>query len=155
MRSVRAVYKKLKEVKYRHLCLYYKAYFKRSPEKCKYNHGYTFIGEDGQKHQIRLCLIHQQSLDIRSGVFPHLIDVCQELQHCRNCNAFVFRLSEEEIRKHFEEELKDHKIKTKKYPDICALEWVLEQSVIGIPPLNWIQKIWFTTKRVLTKNRLL
>lgn len=155
MRSVRAVYKKLKEVKYRHLALHYKTYFKRYPTKCRYNRGYSFIGEDGNNHEIRLCLLHQPNLDIRSGVFPHLVDVCQEMNHCRNCDAFTFLLSEEDIKKSFEEELKDHKIKMKKYPDICALEWVLEQSVVGIPPFNWIQKVWYTTKRVLTRNKIL
>jgi len=88
-------------------------------------------------------------------VTPHLLDVCQEQNHCKNCNAFVARYSREDIKNMFNEELNDKKIRSIKYPDICALEWVLEKSVPGIPPITWIQKLYISLKISILKNRIL
>lgn len=151
MRNVRSVYQKLREVKYHYLVKIYKRYFKRIPENCMYNHPYTF-STNNHRVEIRLCLLHQPNLNLKSGVFPHLIEICHEVHHC---NGFIPRYTKQDIQKLFEEELKNKKIKEKKYTDICALEWILEQSVLGIPPLNWIQKVYFTIKKQLSKNRVL
>jgi len=99
-------------------------------------------------------MLHQPDLDLSAGVYPHLIDVCQIPGHCTNCNGFICRYTKEDVQKIFEEELNNQKVKSKKYPDICALEWVLEQSVVGIPPLNYIQKIYFFFKKIISKKFL-
>ena len=151
MKNVRAVYQKLRDVKYHHLVKLYKKYFKKISENCKYNYLYRF----STSTEIRLCLLHQSNLNLESGIFPHLVEVCQELHHCSNCNGFVIRYTKKDIQKFFEEQLKSRKIKEKNYPDICALEWVLEQSAIGIPPLSWIQKFYFYIKKWLSKNQIL
>jgi hypothetical protein len=151
MRNVRAVYTKLKDVKYVHLVKLYKKHLKRIPENCKYNYKYIISG----KAPIHLCLFHQPGVDLDNGIFPHLVDICQDMQHCKNCNAFVSQYNKKDIQKFFEWRLENKKLKEREYPDLCALEWVLEQSVLGIPPLNIIQKIWFYIKKWLSKNKVL
>lgn len=150
MRNVRSVYTKLRDVKYFHLTKLYKEYLKKIPENCKYNFRYQI----SEKAEIRLCLLHQPDLDLSKGIYPYLIDVCQIPEHCKNCNAFICKYSKEDIQTIFDNELGNQKLKAKKYPDICALEWVLEQSVVGIPPLNYIQKIFFFLRRWITQRML-
>jgi hypothetical protein len=149
MRNTRAVYQKLREVRYFHLVELYKRLSKRVPENCRYNYPYVISGENNAPVEIRLCLLHQPNLDLKTKVIPHLIDVCQESRHSAICNGFIPRYQKEDMKKIFEEDLKN-----KKYPDICALEWVLEQSFAGPAPLMWIQKIYYRAKKGLLKKIL-
>jgi hypothetical protein len=150
MRSVRAVYTKLRDVKYHHLVKLYKKYLKKIPENCKYNIPYNVDG----KKEIRLCVLHQPNLDLSKGVYPHLLTICQEPNHCKNCNAFICKYTKKDVQDLFEDELKNEKLKIRKYPDITALEWVLEQSVTGLPPFDSLQKFFFWIKRILNKKLL-
>lgn len=155
MRTAGAVYRKLKEVKHAHLIVLYKKYLRRSPENCKFNYKYTFIGGDGKEHEIRLCLLHQKNTEkLENGIYPNLIDVCEQPLHCHKCNGFVPFYTKEGIKEIFEKLLEDNKIKTKKYPDICALEWVLERPVSGIWQTTWIQNVYFSIKRFMLKRIL-
>jgi hypothetical protein len=154
MKTIRDVYQKLREVKYHHLVKLYKRYLKKSPENCKYNYKYEFIS-DGQVREIRLCLLHQPNLDLKSGVFPHLVDVCELPKHSVNCDAFIPKYSKDDIKNKFEEILKENALREKLYPDICALEWVLEKSVINIPLLGSIQRLYYMIKHKLSKNKIL
>lgn len=161
MRSAGAVYRKLREVKFRHLIVLYRKYLKKSPENCKYNYKYEFAGDDGKNHEIRLCLVHQNGLKWDAEgknielfrITPHLIDVCQQTEDCLNCNAFILKYTREDLKKIFENELNNKVIKEKRYPEICALEWVLERSVAGTPPLTWFQEAYYRVKNVLLKNK--
>lgn len=150
MRSSGAVYRKLKEVKFHHLVVLYKKFLKKTPENCTYNKLYSFLGGDGKQHEIRLCMLHQEN-----GIQTHLVDVCQADEDCVGCNAFVLRYSREDIKKMIEDELSVKKIKEEKYPDICALEWVLERSAVGIPPVSWIWALYFKIKKAILKNKIL
>jgi len=141
MRTAGAVYKKLREVKYRHLTDLYRRFLKRTPEFCKYNKIYR-IQQDSNVTEIRLCMLHQPP---EGGLQPHLLDVCQEVTHCVNCNAFVCVHTKENIKDAFEKGLQNPNLKAKKYPDICALEWVLEQPT-AVAPLSFFEKIWFWVK---------
>jgi hypothetical protein len=154
MKSPRDVYQKLREVKYHHLIRLYKKFLKKIPDNCRYNVAYKFPS-DKNTIELRLCLLHQPNLDLKAGIFPHLVDVCQEPAHCVNCNAFVLKHTKESIKTLLEEELKDQNIKQEKYADVCALEWVLEQSIIGIPPFIWIQKIYYQMKRYASKGKII
>ena len=145
MKNVRTVYQKLREVKYVHLLKLYKYYLKRIPENCRYNYKYTFYS-DGKEKEIRLCLLHQENIDLKKGVFPHLIDVCEELEGCKNCNAFIIKYSKEDVKKIFIQQLKD-----RKYPDICSLEWVLDQGNSEIPVIGIFSKIFLFIKRKIFK----
>jgi hypothetical protein len=148
MKSARAISQKLREVKYHHLVKFYKKYLKKSPENCLYNYPYQFVS-DNEDHEIHLCLLHQPNLDLKTGVFPHLIDICQEMKHCQNCNAFLLKYNKDNVKRLFDEELNNKNLKEKKYPDICALEWVLEQPVSDI---SWIQKIFCFIRKHLFWN---
>ena len=146
MKNTRAVYQKLREIKYYHLVLLYKRYLKRLPENCKYNCPYRFSSNGGTETEIRLCLLHQPHTDLKAGVFPHLIDLCQETKDCINCNAFILRHTKESVKNIFEMELSNRKIKEEKYPDICALDWVLGESSFKIKPLSFFRKIFISIK---------
>jgi len=151
MKNVRAVYTKLRDVKHAHLVRLYKKLLKRLPENCKYNYKYSIAG----KADIRICLLHQPEVSLEQGIFPHLVDVCQDIQHCQDCNAFINLRTREDVQKLFDQKLENTKVKEKEYPDICALEWVLEQNVLGIPPLSTVQIIWYSIKKWLSKNKIL
>jgi hypothetical protein len=156
MRNPGATYRKLREVKYFHLVVLYKKLSKRIPCNCRYNYCYKFIGDGGVEKEIRLCLLHQDNLDLKNGVIPHLVDVCEEQHHIRNCNGFVLKHTKDTIKNIFEEELGNKNIKEKKYPDICALEWVLERSAVGLPPFTWIQELFYKLKNlIITRNKVL
>ena len=155
MRSPGSIYRKLKEIKYRYLVILYRKYLKQTPENCKYNRAYPIKSDDGKTHEIRLCLLHQDSENLESGIIPHLVDVCSHNAHSLRCNAFIPKFSKDEIKEILEEELKNKNIRERKYPEICALEWVLERSAAGTPPLNWIQEIYFKLKRIILRNKLL
>lgn len=148
MKNPREIFIKLREVKYHYLIKFYKQFLKKIPVNCLYNHLYKFTAENGKEVEIYLCLLHQPHINLDSGIFPHLIDICQEPYHCINCNAFVFKHTKESIKEDFEEELKtaEPKIKAQKYPDICALEWVLDFSSTTIKDLNLFEKIKFWIK---------
>lgn len=138
MRNAREIYIKLREVKYHYLIKLYKKLLKKIPTNCKYNHPYKFAA-DSKEIEIRLCLLHQPNVDLKSGVFPHLIDLCQEPLHCINCNAFIFKHTKESIKEKFNNELKDPKVKAEKYPDICALEWTLDEKPVE---LKWLDNLY-------------
>jgi hypothetical protein len=97
-------------------------------------------------------MIHQ---DPDKELALNLIDVCQTNKDCANCDGFIPKFTKDDIKKIFEEELNRRKIKEAKYPDICALEWVLERSAVGIPPFSWIQRLYFIVKNTFLKNKIL
>jgi len=152
MKTAREAYLKLREVKYHHLVNLYKQYLKKIPSNCRYNYAYKFSSDNNQA-EIKLCLLHQPNLDLNAGVFPHLVDVCQEPKHCISCNAFILRHTKDSVKDCFEKELQNIKIKASKYPDICALEWVLEQASDTVP-LNWFKKIKIYIFNLFKINRI-
>jgi len=154
MKNVRSVYQKLREVKHHHMVKLLRYYSRKVPSNCKYNHLYTLSTNIKEDTKIGLCLLHQPDLDF-TKIHLHMVDVCQYPHHCAHCNGFTLKHTKEKVKEIFENELKDTKLKEKKYPDICALEWVLEKSVIGVPPFSTIQKIYYAIKKWLSKNRVI
>ena len=155
MRTAGAIYRKLKEVKFRHWVVLYRQLSIKIPENCKYNHSHTFLGNDGKNYTIKLCLLHQENINLKDGIQPHFLDVCQTEKDSRECNGFLNKYSKEEIKQIFLNELNSKKNKETKYPDICALEWVLERSVVGIPPLSTLQALYFRIKNIIHRNKIL
>lgn len=147
MKSVRDVYKKLREVRFRYLVILYKRYLKRAPDLCKYNREFR-VESNGQARFIRLCMLHQPE----KGLAPNLLDVCEQVGHCEECNAFVCRHTKDSIKEMFESQLKDPRVKARTYPEIAVLEWVLEQDVNGIRRLSWFEKIITTIKGAFQKG---
>jgi hypothetical protein len=152
MRTAGAIFRKLKEAKFRHWAVLYKKLSKKSPENCKYNYRYQFKGNDNKNYEIRLCLLHQENVDLKSDIQPHLIDVCQIEKDCLECNAFINRYSKEDIKTIFLEEINTKKTKETKYPDICALEWVLEKYTVGFPPIPTLQALYFKIKKFILRG---
>jgi hypothetical protein len=148
MRNARELYLKIRDVKYHHVTKLYKKLLRKIPENCKYNYPYKVTGDDGAVVEIRLCLLHQPELDLKSGIFPHLIDICQEQKHCISCNAFVLRYTKDTIKEKFETDLKNKTYKEKNYPEICALEWAMGDSIY----ITIFEKIrrWF--KQIVGKD---
>jgi hypothetical protein len=154
VRQSGSVYRKLREVRYRHLAVFFQQNFRKTPENCRYNYRYIFKGTDGQQHEVRLCLLHQKNHDSVKDIVPTLLDACEEQAGCTRCDAFIPRFTKEQLRDRFDAELKN-KDSRQNYPDICALEWVLERSVVGLPPFTWIQSVYFYIKRKLLKNMII
>ena len=149
MRTSGAVYRKLKEAKYYHWRMLCRKLFRRTPANCKYCHPYAFTNSEGKKYALRLCLIHQNIENVKKGIFPNLVDICNEPE-ISHCDGYAYRYTKEEAKKIFEDELNNTKIKEEKYPDICALEWVLERYAVGIPPLKKIQMAYYHIKGLFT-----
>lgn len=149
MRSYKDIYRKLKEVKFKHLVLLYRHHSRRMPENCRYNCRYVFTDRDGNEQVLRLCLLNQHYIDtLNKGIFPQLVDVCQQPEHSTNCSEWIQRLTKEEIQQIFKQELETPQIKNQKYPDIAALEWVLERTALEIPPLSWLGVAWYYIKKL-------
>ena len=159
MRKTREIYQKLRDTKYHHIVKLYKRWLKRIPDNCRYNYPYA-LKKDKIYTTINLCLLHQPKSNLPKGRFiwpppnpdnakiqPHILDICQEVHHCIHCNAFVLRYTKKEIQELFNERLKEKKFKEKEYPDICALEWVLEKSVTEIPLIGIIWKFFYHMKK--------
>lgn len=146
MRTPGAVYRQLKEVKYRHLISLYKKYLQKEPRNCKYNKCYKFLDSDGKERSMLLCTLHQKGDEITN---LNLLDVCELPKHYQNCNAFSHKYTKQDIKGYFSLELQDKKKREKEYPDICALEWVLTKSS---PIASGWSKVWFLIKTNLWKN---
>lgn len=155
MKKVRQIYQKLRDVKHFHLVKLYKKGLKRIPVNCKYNYPFI-IKKDKISTVVNICFLHQPKSNFPKGrfiwppsnpdntkIYPHLLDICQEIHHCIHCNAFIFRYTKKEIQERFIENLKDKKFKEKEYPDICTLEWILEKPVTDIPFLGLMEKILY------------
>jgi len=166
MKKHRQIYQKLREVKHHHLVKLYKKHLKRVPDNCKYNYPY-YLKKEKISTMVCLCLLHQPETNLPKGRFiwpppcpdnakihPHLLDICQEIHHSTYCNAFTFRYTKKDIQEHFKEILKDKKFKEKEYPDICAIEWVLDESVLNVLSQNWGQRFFSYIKNRYTKNKV-
>jgi hypothetical protein len=162
MKSAGEIFRKLKEAKFRHWLVIYKKLSKKTPENCRYNLIYKIIGGDSKEYPIRLCMIHQDGINWNNGEKQDLIfrlnlplvDVCQTDKDCISCNGFIQKYSREEIKKIFELELSTKQIKEKKYPEICALEWVLDKYNEGYPPISWFQALYFRLKKMLLRTKI-
>ena len=150
MRSPGVVYRKLKEAKYQHLVELYKKHLKKSPQNCKYNYKYVFLDVDGNQKEMRICLYSQNR---EEGLEPFRIDLCEVLRHVQQCNAFILKNTRESVKILFEKELKDIKIKAVKYPDICALEWVLEKPAYEAGNLGFIERLLYKLKNLFTNKK--
>ena len=150
MKTAGEIYRKLKEAKFRHWLVIYKKLSRKTPENCKFNYKHQLIRDDGPSIYLGLCLLHQESLDLSDKIYPHLIDICHSDSDCNNCNAFIHRYTRDDIKILFEQELSTKQIKEKKYPDICALEWVLDKYNEGFSPITWIQAFFFKIKNLIS-----
>jgi hypothetical protein len=150
MKTAKEIHRKLKEAKFRHWLVIYKRMTRRTPFNCRYNCQYELYWEN-KKVCLGLCLIHQDNIDINK-IYPHLVDLCYTNDNCSNCNGFVHKYTRDQIKEIFIQELNNKSIKEKKYPDICALEWVLDKYNEGYPPISNLTALYYQIKKLLLKK---
>jgi hypothetical protein len=96
------------------------------PENCTYNKEID-IGERGK---VRLCTLGQKVTPVleTGGLL-----VCEKCEQARACIAYAAKhKSREEATLALAEELKDPAEKRKRFPDLIALEWVMDNSMHGL-----------------------
>jgi hypothetical protein len=71
------------------------------------------------------------------------------------CITFVPKYTREEIKNLFLQELANKKLKEKKYPEICALEWVLDRDTSQFSLPKTIKQFFFKIKNILSKEYIL
>lgn len=112
----KVLYEKLKEAR------------KEIHVNCAYGKPITIRNNSGESYQIKLCAYN--CLDFSDAKKARLnLDL---LDHCTNpkeCNAFAYKQSKEDVENELEREFKDPEIKYKKYPELSAYEWVLDKSL--------------------------
>lgn len=112
----RALYEKMKEAR------------KEIHDNCAYGKLITIKNNSGESYQIKLCAY--SCLDFSDAKKARLnLDL---LDHCTNpkeCNAFAYKQSKEDVEKQLEEEFNDPDTKHEKYPELSAYEWVLDKSL--------------------------
>lgn len=149
MKSAHEISRKLKDIKFRHWTIFYKNMTKRIPENCKYFIYQKFLVSNSsskkEKVEIGLCMIHQDTTNSTKGLYPHLLDICTD---CTTCNGFVPKLTREEIKKIFIQEIETKLIKEKKYPEICAMEWVLDKYDDGYPIISKLYIIFYKLRKL-------
>lgn len=150
MKTATEIYRKLKEAKFRHWLVFFKRMTRHTPDNCKYNYKYG-LNWEGKKVWLGLCLLHQDNLDLNK-IYPHLVELCYTNENCSNCDGFIPRYNRDLIKGMFTEELKDKSIKEKKYPDICALEWVLDKYNEGYPPISNLIALYYQIKKLLLRK---
>ena len=154
MKTAGEVFRQLKEVKFRHWLVLYKNLSRKTPTNCKFNYRHTLLDSLNRSVSMGLCLLHQDKLSTENKIYANLIDICHFDNDCHNCDAFIQRYTRDEIKDFFIAELQTKQIKEKKYPDICALEWVLDRFNEGYPPISWLQALYYRIKIKLLKIKL-
>lgn len=60
----------------------------------------------------------------------------------KECNAFICKWTKEKVIEEFEKELSDWGIKQKLYPDMIALEWVLDKDLAeAMKSPGWVTRL--------------
>jgi hypothetical protein len=94
------------------------------PENCRHNQEVTILGLPSP---IRVCTAAQ-----RPGmeVDTHKIVVCQSTVQASECRIYDPRyVTKDDVSLAFKELLSDPALKLKMYPDVVALEWVLDSDL--------------------------
>lgn len=124
MRDEKHVRKKLLELKQKHLRRKLHKHLQPLPENCKHNQ--THVGtnkeEDGQE-EVGLCMLGHENIEEWPG------NICEAPEKAEKCPFFNPKRSKEELIEEFKEEMKDPEVLAYEYPDIAALQWVLENEV--------------------------
>jgi hypothetical protein len=117
MKSPGVIYRKYRQI--RRKLLYDKIQEARRWEhrNCVYGKMIEVTDKSG-KHSIPICL-YNKNLD--KG-----LDVCS---NPIECNAFINKNSKESVEVSFNAEIKDINIRSRKYPELNILDWVLDKNL--------------------------
>lgn len=146
MRRPYEVYTKYKDLLNKHLQKDVDALQQCCPENCKYNCK-TQLGNIS----VRVCMFGQHPPDKGAPIDVPKLLVCETRSQAVTCNAFVNNFkSEAEIRGHLKEVLADPRKRREKYPDVLALEWVMDNELHeakqGKPSLKHKLVFWLVEK---------
>ena len=128
MKKVGAIWRKLKQLRFRYMKAYVEKFLKKTPDNCSYNREEVF--ESGKK--VGLC---EYVLEDSS---PWGVIICdgetkEGKTQARNCSKFCPRKSPEELKEEFDQFMSTATMGqiAYHYRDMAALMWVLEVSGKG------------------------
>lgn len=114
MKTPSEISSKIKQVRFEYLKAAYQIELTRHPCNCIYNRKVTLHGEG--EVVTRLCGFYS---DDKNYI------VCDTEDSARNCDAFVCKKSKKQVREQLEKDMIEN---SHKYPELLALEWVLEKK---------------------------
>lgn len=114
MRKPTDIKVKIKQIKYEYLKQFYREKLTVKPENCFYNK--PVVLHDTKEYKTRVCTYF-------SGVEQY--QICNTVSCAEKCNAFVLKHSKNALRDQLETDIEKN---PGKYPEVVALNWVLEQK---------------------------
>ena len=115
---------KCRELQKKHFERFAAAKLSVCPENCRHNQE---VAIPGMPYPVRICTAAQ-----RPGmeVDTHRIVVCQSTVQASECRIYDPRyVTKDDVTQSFKELLSDPALKLKMYPDVVALEWVLDNDL--------------------------
>jgi len=117
MKSPGVIYRRYRQLKRKILYDKIQEARKKSNRNCFYSKGLEIVDQNRTIHTY-VCLYNK---NVQEG-----LDVCN---HPEDCNAFACRFSKKDIENDFNNELKSTTIRSRKYPELNCLEWVLDKTL--------------------------
>lgn len=137
MRRPYEIYKKYRQVQKRHLAVEIKERTAVCPGNCVHNQVCHF---NDARADVPLCMYGQVA-----GEAPQVakLVVCNKVDKARSCPYYTAKYpSEASVIEAMGEELKDPEVRSKRYPDVEALRWVMEKDLHAfrqLPPNIWVK----------------
>lgn len=106
------------------------------PKNCKYNQK-VFLNETSF---VPLCMFGQHPPEKGAQIDVSNLITCNTTQQAAECSAYTPKYKTiDEAKEALREELKDPKVKLKKFPEIIALEWVMDNELHDLKkkPSRW------------------
>jgi hypothetical protein len=115
MKEPTKIKEKIRQLKFAYTKQFYKEHLSREPKNCIYNRTVIFAGT--KEHATRVCNYFSDN---------NVYQICDSLECAGSCNAFVSKLKKKDIKTSLDNDIKNNPMK---YPEIMALNWVLEKNV--------------------------
>ena len=127
MRRPHDIRKKLKQLQRDRIRKEIDSRLRVCPKNCKFNQMMK-LGDD--KIRVSICTFGQHPPDAGQPIDISKIILCNSVKQAEDCNARIPRYrDEEEARVALEAELRNPKTKMDKFPEIVAMEWVLDDEL--------------------------
>lgn len=119
---------KVKQVKFYYWKKYAAEHLARNPSNCAYNK--EIILPDKNDHKIRVC------------TYNSCYDSCFKKEHADKCNVFTLAKNKEDLKKDFNQILKDSDYVKQNFKDLTALTWVLGLEANSTKKPNIFVRLW-------------
>lgn len=130
MRRPHDIRKKLKDMQNKKLSEEIKEKLRVCPKNCVFN---QMVRLNGDNVRVSLCTYGQHPPDKGQPLDISKIITCTTVKQAKECNARIPRYAnEEEAKASVAKELSDTQVRVSKYPEIVALEWVLDDHMHNI-----------------------